>query len=71
MHITATLQHQHPLPLPCSLVVERQSRGQRLCYQFPAPPRPLPLDLPTYLCCDPLPGVQAAGSSRTKQSMAT
>lgn len=28
-----------------------------------------PLDLPTYLCCDPLPRLQAAGSSRTKQSM--
>lgn len=66
---TVTLQHQHPLPLPCSLAVAWQSRDQRLHYQFPAPSSPWPLDLPTYLFCDPLPGLQAAGSSSTKQFM--
>lgn len=45
-------------------------QGPTFVLSVSCPPRPLPLDLPTYLCCDPLPGLQAAGSSRTKQSMA-
>lgn len=33
------------------------------------PTQPLASDFPTYLCHEPLPGLQAAGSSSTKQSM--
>lgn len=65
--------HCNPAAPTCTapaLLVARQSRGQCLHCRVPSPPRPWPLDLPTYLCCEPLPGLQAAGSSRTKQSMA-
>lgn len=71
MSITVTLQHAPTLTAPalqpgCSMA----EQGQRVHYWFPAPPRTWALDLPTYLSCDPLPGLQVAGSSRTKQSMA-
>lgn len=66
-HCNPAAHNQPSLPLPCSLVAAEQ--GQRLHYWFPAPPRPWALYLPTYLCCNPLPGLQVAGSSRTKHSM--
>lgn len=59
---TSTAPALHPA---CGMA----EQGPLCVLLFPAPCRPWPLALPTYLCCDPLPGLQAASSSRTKQSI--